>query len=147
MKRMFLYEILDEIHEAEDLDTTVTKFLNNVKGFNELVDIIYNPKYNYEIDKSLYKVQSRSTRDNGGFASAWLDVLKVVKNKLLLATELSPRFPDYYIKACKSCNKKDVDILNYALVHRNLPGFKGARKKILVEIINKYNGDSDGETV
>lgn len=147
MKRMFLYEIMEEISQADDLKTSFVFFLDNVRGFKDLVDVIYNPKFEYELDKSIYSVKSRSTRENGGFANAWLDVVKVIKNKLLVITELSPRFPDYYQKACRACNKKDVDILNYALVHRNLPGFQGARKKILLDIINEYNGVNDGEAV
>lgn len=147
MKRMFLYEIMDDIAEAEDLKERFTFFLDNAKGFKDLIDIIYNKDYVYELDKSLYEIKSRSTRDNGGFATAWLDVVKVMKSKLITVTGLSPRFPDYYQKACRACNKKDVEILNYALVHRNLPGFQGARKKILLSIIDEYNGVSDGETV
>ena len=150
MKRMFLYEIMDEIKDTEtndDLKECIFNFLDNMKGFKQLLDAIYNPAYEYEIDKSLMKVKSRSVRDNGGFATAWLDVLKVIQTKLLKNTDLSKRFEDFYIKSCRACNKKDVEILNYALVHRNLPGFQGARKKILLNILSEYYGGSDGEAV
>lgn len=146
MKRKFLYEILDDILTCEDLKTTLFLYLDEARGFKDLVDIIYNEEYKYEFDKSITNVKPKSTRENGGFPTAWLDVLKVLKNKLIHSTNLSSRIPDYYIKAIRSCNLKDVEILNYALQHRNFPGFKGARKKMFVDLLKEYYGDSDGET-
>lgn len=146
MKRKFLYEILDDILTAEELKTTLFLYLDQERGFKDLVDIIYNQDYSYEFDKSINDVKARSTRENGGFPTAWLDVLKVLKNKLITSTNLSSRVPDYYIKAVKSCNYKDVDILNYALQHRNFPGFKGARKKMFTDLLKEYYGEPNGET-
>ena len=146
MKRLFLYEIVEDIQTTEDLKTTLFKYLDHVRGFSTLVDIIYNTKYQYEFDKSIMDVEPRSKRDNGGFATAWLDVVKVLKTKLIKSTNLSARAPDYYVKAIRSCNKKDADILDYALLHHNFPGFKGAKKKILTNLLDEYYGASNGET-
>jgi len=146
MKRKFLYEIVEDLQTCEDLKTTLFVYLDQTRGFKDLVDIIYNPKYEYDFEKSITKVKARSDRENGGFPTAWLDVLKVLKTKLIRSTTLSPRVPDYYIKATRSCNYKDVEILNYALLHRNFPGFQGARKKILTNLLKEYYGEQDGET-
>lgn len=146
MKRKFLYEILEDILTSEDMKSTLFMYLDQARGFKELVDIIYNPKYNYEFDKSIMKAKPRSERENGGFPTAWLDVLSVLQNKLIRSTNLSSRTPDYYIKAVRGCNIKDVDILNYAVLHRNFPGFKGARKKIFTNLLDEYYGGTDGET-
>lgn len=146
MKRKFLYEILDEIQEAEDFKVALFSSLDASKIFKQFVSIIYNKKYEWEVDKNIKDVKPRSERENGGFASAWMDVVNVIERKLIKNTELSKRFGDYYIKACQSCNKKDVDILNYALKNRNLPGFKGARKKIITDALKEYFGD-EYETV
>lgn len=146
MKRLFLYEIVEDLQSCEDLKSTLFNYLDKTRGFKQLVDIIYNPKYEYDFDKSINKTQARSVRDNGGFASAWLDVVRMLQSKLIRNTNLSYRVPDYYAKAVKSCNKKDVVILNYALLHRNFPGFQGARKKILTNLLKEYYGESNGET-
>lgn len=146
MRRMFLYEILDDIQTSEDMKTTLFNYLDKARGFKTLVDIIYNSEYQFDFDKSIMQVKPKSSRENGGFASAWLDVVKVLKHKLIKSTILSSRVPDYYIKAARSCNLKDVEILNYALMHRNFPGFKGARKKIFTDLLADYYGGNDGET-
>ena len=146
MRRLFLYEIVEDIQEAEDLRETLFKYLDKARGFAALVDIIYNNKYEYEFDKSIMNVKPRSLRENGGFSSGWLDIVKVLKNKLVKSNNLSFRAPDYYIKAARSCNIKDIEILNYSLLHRNFPGFKGARKKILTDLLDEYYGGNNGET-
>lgn len=146
MKRKFLYEILDELAQAEDFEAAFFDALDYVRGFKDLVDVIYNKNYNYEVDKSIFDTKPRSDRENGGFPSSWLDVVVILKNKLVRSTITSPRCPDYYIKACKNCNIKDVDILNYAIYHRNFPGFQGARKKFITNALKKYYGDDNGET-
>lgn len=146
MKRFFLYEIIEDLQNTEDLRTALFMYLDKARGFKALVDIIYNEKYQYEFDKTITTVKPRSLRENGGFSSAWLDVVKVLQNKLLKTTNLSFRVPDYYAKAARSCNKKDVEILNYALLHRNFPGFKGYRKKMIVDLLTEYYGGDNGET-
>ena len=134
---------MEDIKASEDLKTTLFLYLDEARGFKTLIDVIYNNKYYYEFDKSIMKTTPRSKRDNGGFPTAWLDVVKVLNNKLIHSTNLSSRVPDYYIKACKDCNYKDVEILNFALLHRNLPGFQGARKKILLNLLKEYYGEGD----
>ena len=146
MKRKFLFEIVEDIQSSEDMRETLFLYLDQARGFKDLVDIIYNEKYDYEFDRSISKVQARSKRENGGYPTAWLDVLKVLKQKLITTTNLSLRVPDYYVKATRACNYKDVEILNYALQHRNFPGFKGARKKMFIHLLKDYYGDTDGET-
>lgn len=146
MKRLYLYEIVEELQEAEDLKETLFKHLDRSRGFATLVDIIYNPEYAYEFDKTIMNVKPRSLRENGGFPTAWLDIVKVLKTKLIKSTNLSSRAPDYYVKAARDCNVKDVDILNYALMHRNFPGFKGAKKKIFTNLLEEYYGETNGET-
>lgn len=145
MKRKFLYEIVEDLQTSNDLRSTLIMYLDKARGFRELVDIIYNPRYKYEFDKNVMKTKARSQRENGGFSTAWLDVVKVFKAKLIHSTNLSSRLPDYYAKACLSCNQKDVDILNYAVSHRNFPGFQGTRKKMIVSIIKEYYGESYGD--
>ena len=147
MRRKFLYEIIEEITTADDFEAEFFNALDHVRGFKDLVDIIYNPEYQYEIDKSIMETKPRSERQNGGFASAWLDVVNMLSHKLIKSTNLSSRVPDYYIKACKNCNINDVKIMNYALCHRNFPGFQGARKKFITNALKKYYGDENGETV
>ena len=146
MKRLFLYEILDDIQASDNLKETLYKYLDKARGFATLVDIIYNKSYKYEFDKTILNAKPKSTRENGGFSSAWLDVVKILKNKLIRSSNLSYRTPDYYIKALRSCNIKDADILNYSLLHRNFPGFKGAKKKILTDLLEEYYGGANGET-
>ena len=146
MKRKYLYEILEDLQTSDDLKSTLFMYLDGVRGFKELVDIIYNPKYEYDFDKSVSDAKPRSLRENGGFPTAWLDVLSVLQTKLIRSTNLSSRVPDYYIKAIRGCNLKDAKILNYAITHRNFPGFKGARKKMFTDLLNEYYGDKDGET-
>lgn len=141
MKRKFLYEIIDEIAEAENFQEELYKKMDLYKWFKRLLYILYNKDYNWEADKSIFNAEARSKRDNGGFPAAWVDVVILVENKLVKTTILSSRFMDSYYKACRSCNKKDVDILNYALSHRNLPGYKGGKKKIIMNAIKEYFGD------
>ena len=145
MKRKFLFEMIEEITEAEDFKPVLFKMLDDYKPFKALISIIYNPEYEWELDKETFSTTSRNQRENGGFPSGWNDVVEVIKNKLIRNTNLSSRFPDFYAKACRSCNKKDVEILNYMLKNRNVPGFKGAKKKQIVEALNEYFGDNDGE--
>lgn len=147
MKRKFLYEIMEEITTSDNFEEAFFDALDHIRGFRDLVDIIYNEEYQYEIDKSIMETKSRSNRENGGFSSAWLDVVNVLKHKLIRSNNLSSRMPDYYIKACRNCNLNDVKILNYALCHRNFPGFQGARKKFITNALKKYYGDDNGETI
>ena len=145
MKRKFLYEIVDTILEGDEFKGPLFTMLDSYKPLRELLKIIYNPKYEWELNKEIFSTTSRSQRENGGFPMAWADVVDVIKNKLVRNTQSSPRFPDFYAKACRSCNKRDVEILNYMLKNRNIPGFKGAKKKQIVEALSEYFGDSDGE--
>lgn len=143
MKRKFLYELVDEIVEAEDFKPILFDHMSNYKYFKNLLAIIYNDDYTWEVDKSTFSTKSRSDRENGGFPTAWYDVVDVIKNKLIHNTNLSSRFPDFYAKACRACNKKDVEILNYMIKNRNVPGFKGAKKKLIVEALKEYFGDGE----
>lgn len=145
MKRKFLFEIVDEILEAEDFRPVLYSMLDNYKSFKALVSIIYNPEYEWELDKNTFSIAPRSQRENGGFPTAWNDVVDAIKNKLIKNTNLSSRFPDFYAKACRACNKKDVEILNYMLKNRNIPGFKGAKKKQIVDALKEYFEDARGE--
>jgi hypothetical protein len=145
MKRKFLYEIIDEIAEAEDFKEVLFSAMDNYKYFKNLLYIIYNDEYNWELDKSTFSTKPRSDRENGGFATAWYDAVDMIKNKLIHNTNLSSRFPDFYAKACRACNKKDVEILNYMLKNRNVPGFKGAKKKLIVEALKEYFNGGSGE--
>ncbi len=145
MRRMFLFEIVEDLQTTENLSDTLSNYMKNVRGFKDLVDIIYNPKYDYEFDKKIMATKARSTRENGGFPSAWFDVVLILRGKLIKRSNLSYRIPDYYAKACKSCNYKDVEILNYALMHRNFPGFQGAKKKKFLDALGKYEGGPDGK--
>lgn len=138
MTRLFLFQIIDDIRQANNKKERLDFYMKQDRFFKQLIDITYNKKYNWEFDQK-YTKESRSKREFGGVSNQWHDVVRLINNILLKSTVESPKFSTRLDRLLEQCNQKDIDILLGILKRRNI---KYILKK---SIYNWYPELNDGD--
>lgn len=120
MIRKFLFEFVDDLKSSKkETKDLFFEYLDKYKDFRDLIDITYNPNYNWEFDNK-YTKKSRSNRPYGGTAGQWCEAVRLIKRTLIRNNNQTVNFTRRLDRLLESCNQKDIDIILTVLKERKL---------------------------
>ena len=119
MKRLFLFEIIADIRQAEDRKSKIEEYLQTSPMFKDFFDIVYNKSYSWEFDAT-YKKEPRIKRQHAGATNETRLAIRFIKRRLITPTAQGVNFIKQFDRILESVNINDIKIILYALNKRSI---------------------------